>query len=340
MNETVKHNAGPNLMFAIPTLGRPVPLQWALNFKSLNPPINFNCDFNIAFGAEIGLSRQNLAETAIARGCKYLFFLGDDVVPPPHALRQLIYRLEHNPEVDVVGGIYSTKADPSEPLVFQGNGNGPYWEWKIGEFFECTGLGMDCTLIRTSVFAKLGPKPWFKTVDIDRHVDGLASVEQWTEDLFFCEKVTSAGRKIYADAAIICEHWDVFNNKPYRIPANSFPMRQKGIIKDKTALIIGEPIKLSDESFDVTYASLRNDPSSDYRVDIKNLPFDTEQFDFVVCTNPFLDVESILEELIRVSKKDGKVAVLIHHLLDREKITKIGFWSGKIDGDYLEFIKE
>src|ERR1041384_7317 len=128
----VKHNVGPTLMIAIPTLGRPVPLQWALNFKSMNPPINYNCDFNIVFGKEIGEARQQLAEAAVQRGCKYIFFLGDDVVAPPHALRQLIYRMENHPEIDVIGGVYVAKADPAAPLVFKGNGAGSYWAWKVG----------------------------------------------------------------------------------------------------------------------------------------------------------------------------------------------------------------
>ena len=62
MSSEVKHNIGPTLMIAIPTLGRPVPLQWALNFKSMSPPINFNCDFNIVMGKEIGYARNALAK--------------------------------------------------------------------------------------------------------------------------------------------------------------------------------------------------------------------------------------------------------------------------------------
>src|SRR5271166_5643972 len=202
MSTEVKHNVGPTLMIAIPTLGRPVPLQWALNFKSMSPPINFNCDFNIVMGKEIGYARNALAKAAVARGCKYIFFLGDDVVAPPHTIRQLIYRMENMPGVDVVGGVYCAKADPPAPLVFVENGAGSYWDWKIGEFFPVAGLGMDCTLIRTSLFEKL-PEPWFKTVDEDRHVDGIAAQEAWTEDLYFLKKAQDTGAGIYCDAAII-----------------------------------------------------------------------------------------------------------------------------------------
>ena len=38
---------GPGILIAIPTLGRPVNLDWALAFKALNPPINYNINFSI-----------------------------------------------------------------------------------------------------------------------------------------------------------------------------------------------------------------------------------------------------------------------------------------------------
>ena len=42
-----KLHSGPGLVVGLPTLGRPVTLDWALAFKSLNPPINFNSLFQI-----------------------------------------------------------------------------------------------------------------------------------------------------------------------------------------------------------------------------------------------------------------------------------------------------
>ena len=145
-----KDHAGPGLVIGLPTLGRPVPLEWAFAFKSLNPPINYNTIFQIVNGQEIGTARQAIAEFAVEKDAKYLFFLGDDVVIPPHTMRQLIYRLDQDATIDVVGGVSCSKCDPSNPLVFRGNGHGCYWDWKVGEFFEVTGMGLDCTLIRVS----------------------------------------------------------------------------------------------------------------------------------------------------------------------------------------------
>lgn len=333
----VKHNVGPTLMIAIPTLGRPVPLQWALNFKSMNPPINYNCDFNIVMGREIGWARNALAKAAVERGCKYIFFLGDDVVAPPHALRQLIYRMENHPNVDVVGGVYCAKAEPAAPLVFNGNGAGSYWDWKIGEFFSCTGLGMDCTLIRTSVFAKLA-EPWFLTVDNDSFADGKPAAESWTEDLYFCKKVTDAGGQIFCDAAIICEHHDVYAKKAWVLPADSLPMRQKGVTKDKRCLMLGAALALSDESFDVTRCTEDFDHTADYRVGYTCLPFEENQFDFVVVNQHILDIEKLLPELRRVAKKGAKMALLLHPALSGDHA--ITQFKAARNGDFIEVTKE
>ncbi len=333
----VKHNVGPTLMIAIPTLGRPVPLQWALNFKSMNPPINFNCDFNIVMGKEVGEARNALAKAALQRGCKYLFFLGDDVVAPPHTIRQLIYRMENNPNVDVVGGVYVAKADPAAPLVFVENGSGSYWDWKIGEFFKCSGLGMDCTLIRTSILEKL-PEPWFKTVDSDTFMDGIPGAESWTEDLYFCKKVTDGGFGIFCDTSVMCEHHDVYSGKAWKLPKDSYPMRQKGTTRDKKCLILGQQIDLVDDTYDVTRCTQESDHLADYRIAYDNTPFEKDQFDFLIVSDSILDIEHNLPEWKRITKTGGKIAINLHPALAMHyTVARLG---GVQNGNFVELIKE
>jgi hypothetical protein len=303
----------------------------------MNPPINYNCDFNIVFGKEIGEARNALARAAVARGCKYIFFLGDDVVAPPFALRQLIYRMENQPGVDVVGGVYCAKADPAAPLVFNGNGGGSYWDWKVGEFFQCTGLGMDCTLIRTSVFEKL-PEPWFKTVDTDTFMDGKPGAEAWTEDLYFCKQVTDAGFGIFCDGSVICEHWDVYNNKAWKLPKDSLPMRQKAVLKDKRCLILGEPLELSDETYDTVRCSSGSDPVADYRIAFDNLPFEESQFDFLIVTDHILDLDHFLPEWKRVTKQGSKIAINLHPALSEAYV--LSKYNAQRNGCFVEVIKE
>ncbi len=327
---------GPGLVLGIPVLRRPVSLEWAMAWKQLTPPINFNTNFHIVQGKPIADARNEIVEFALNVGAKYLFFLSDDVEVPPHTLRQLIFRMENNPEIGCVGGVYCSKSNPPAPLVFRGNGQGSYWDWKVGEFFQCSGLGMDCTLIRTSILEKL-PEPWFKTVDNDSFMDGIPGAESWTEDLYFCKKVTDAGFGIFCDSSVMCTHDDVYSGKSWKLPKDSLPMRQKGVVRDKRCLILGPGISLSDE-YDQTRCTQDSDHLADYRLSYDNLPFDKDQFDFVVITDHILDIERHLPEWRRVTKSGCKIAINLHPALSQKHaLEKFG---AQLDGSFLEITKE
>lgn len=329
-------NTGPGLLIAIPTLGRPINLEWALSFKALSPPINYNINFSIIKGQEIGAARSAFAKQAIDADAKYLFFLGDDVIVPPHTLRQLIFRMENDPDVGVVGGVYCSKTEIPYPLIFKGNGQGAYWDWKIGEYFECTGLGMDCTLLRTSMLREIS-QPLFKTCDSDQYLDGINNAESWTEDLYFCKKVVEETKyKVMVDTSVICEHFDIYSGKNYTIPKGSLPYRQKTVVKDKKCLILGPKIDLVDDSYEIVQCSDNGDTNADYRCSFDNLPFDAEQFDWVIVTQPqkLLPDLSIIEWQ-RVSK--NKVCFQMISAFNLEKVAFI--FKGKVDGSFIEVEK-
>lgn len=328
---------GPGMLIAIPTLGRPVTLEWALSFKALNPPINYNINFSIIHGREVGEARQAFAKQAIEKDCKYLFFLGDDVIVPPHALRQLIFRMENDPMVGVVGGVYCSKTEISSPLIFKGNGQGAYWDWKIGEYFECTGIGMDCTLIRTDVFRQLN-NDFFVTVDKDQYLDGINNAESWTEDLYFCKRVLeNTDYKVMVDTSVMCEHVDVYSGKKYFLPKGSLPYRQKLITKTKKCLILGPPIDLVDESYDIVRCTDSNDPTADYRLEFDNLPFAEKQFDWVIVTKHIDRMpDKALLEWKRVAK--SKISFNVPEFINKDSVAKT--YNGTVNGSFVEVLLE
>ena len=333
-------HSGPGIVIGVPTLGRPVPLDWAMAFKSMNPPTNYNSVFQLVRGQEIGAARQQIAEYAVSIKAKYLFFLGDDVVCPAHTLKQLIFRLEQDETIGVVGGVYCAKTEPSDPLVYRGNGHGSYWDWKIGEFFEVTGLGLDVNLIRVAIFENL-PKPWFKTVDTDRFLDGINDGEMWTEDLYFYKKVLEAGRyRIFCDASVLCEHHDVYGGKVYRLPPNSLPMRHKAINRDKKCLMIGPRIELGDiekEQFDVVYSG--EEDFTDYRIHAGSLPFENQEFDWVIATIDSIVSFQWIQEWLRVTKT--KLSLRWHKSFSSSYILSYLEKSGKkpeLKDDWIEVL--
>lgn len=316
-----EHNIG--ILWGIPTLFRPISLQWALAFKALNPPINFNTNFAIIPDERIDHARNKICKQALDTNAKYIFFTDDDTVPPAFALRQLIFRMEHQKELGVVGGIYFTKSNPSAPLVFRGNGAGSYWDWKVGEYFEVSGIGMGCTLIRTEILKEI-PEPWFKTVDTDSFLDGENKAEQWTEDLWFCKQVLEKTNwKIYADASIICEHHDAVSRKSWGLPPNSLPTRQLVCEVGKKKILdigCGELVRqeLADEG-ELVRVDIREEANPDYRCDIRQLPFGDGEFDVVFSSHvlehlPRNEFKSTLEEWIRVLKPGGELRFILPNI--------------------------
>lgn len=327
------HNSGPGVIIGVPTLGRAVPIQWAFSLKSMNPPTNFNVIFHVIQNKPIDEARDEFAKFAIEKDAKYLFMLGDDVVAPNHALRQLIFRMEQNPSLGVVGGIYCTKVIPSEPLVYRGNGQGAYWDWKVGEFFEVSGLGMDCTLIRVDLLKKLG-KNWFKTINDDKYLDAVNNAESWTEDLYFCKRVSEETEyKIYADSSILCEHWDINSGTFYKLPIGSLPLRRieiDGALK-QCLFINPSDTQIQTDGFQVT--TFGDSEIYDYRGSKYQLPFDDDQFDWVVVGDNKLSTE--IEEYKRVCKDKGLITLNYHCLIDRQ-VVSAKIENSKIRDGFIE----
>jgi SAM-dependent methyltransferase len=313
---------GPGVVIVIPTLGRPVSLNWAMMFRSLHPPINYNLNVMTIYGKPVAQARNEACEYALKEGHKYIFFLGDDTVPPAYALKQLIFRAEQSEDIGVIGGVYCAKGDPAAPLVFKENGRGSYWNWKVGEFFEVTGLGMDCTLVKTELLKEMEP-PWFKTVDEDKFMDGINQAQQWTEDLWFLKRVVEETPfKVFCDGSLLCEHEDVYSGKTYTLPSNSLPCRQLKVEKKLKAIDVGCGSTDRSKEFpdhELVRVDIREEVNPDYRCDVRSLPFKTEEFDLVFSSHVLehfgrKEWREILKEWIRVLKKTGVLILILPNI--------------------------
>lgn len=316
------------LMVAVPLTGRPLPPAFTWAYANLHPPMCYNVIYATNFDQNrkvipmlVDQARNWFCEQAIANKCKYIFFIDEDVTPPPHTLRQLIFQMEHHPEAAIIGGIYCHKAQPPMPMVFRGNGSGPYWDWKAGEFFEVSGIGMGCTLVRVDALAKI-EKPWFKTVDnMERFWDGDPKAETWTEDLYFAKKITDAGMKIYADSMVLAEHWDMRTMEPTTLPDHCLPLRRMGIKRGDKKIVdlgCGRSHYETDEG-QVLRVDIRDDVGADYRCDLRKLPFGTGEFDIVFSSHTLehfdrKEVPLVLDEWIRILKPEGEFRIILPNI--------------------------
>jgi hypothetical protein len=210
-------------LVAIASSGRLINADMVIAMSMQTPPTHFSMGYMAVKGFPVEIAREKAAEAALELKAKYLWFVDDDTIPPMNAVRRLIYILENYPEIAVCGGVYVTKSDPTQPVVFRGSGQGSFWRWKAGDVFEVTGMGAGCMLIRTSVFNEL-KRPWFAFTQ-EVSYDGIHAGSLVSEDIGFCDAVRKAGYKVFAHGGVLCDHFDASTGVTYVLPADSYPMR-------------------------------------------------------------------------------------------------------------------
>jgi len=136
----------------------------------------------------------------------HLFFIDNDVVPPPDALAKLVAA-----DKPVVSGLYNhmrAEDGEEEPVkrwcVFV-YGERPNNGWGLIPVQQGAGLvpikraGGGCLMIKREVIEKVGA-PWFR---FQYHEYGLM---HYGEDIDFCAKAEKAGFEIFAHFDVKCKH--------------------------------------------------------------------------------------------------------------------------------------
>jgi glycosyltransferase involved in cell wall biosynthesis len=186
----------PSVLVGILTRGI-VPTRWACGYRDLNIPPGGKPIF--LSGMPFDHARNEACKAALAGGYKWLFFLDDDVIPPPDAIEKLARH-----ELDIVSGLYYRRHVPVEPVALRNVPGGRQYvrDFKPGDVVEVDVVGAGCLLIHRRVLEAV-PKPWFEWL-CDR--EDLPKSQQISEDYAFCEKAKRNGFRIYLDTSVQCDH--------------------------------------------------------------------------------------------------------------------------------------
>lgn len=166
---------------------------------SLQIPKGYCLNFNVMANCLVYDARERLAEYAIELGATHLLFLDSDMTPPYDTILSL-----HAKNVDIISGKIFQRKYPYQPCfytkarvdknfkpIMEGPLDPESWPKEGAHGME--GVGMACTMIKTSIFKNI-PKPWFFPMP------GVG------EDLAFCMRARKSGMKIYTDFGIDCGH--------------------------------------------------------------------------------------------------------------------------------------
>lgn len=140
-----------------------------------------------------------------------IFWLDDDVICSPGALRQLYHH-----DTPIASGVYFTKEEGNfaEPLIFPGRcaGTAKYIPAPDGEqkSSEMWGHGMGLTLVKMDVYRRMrdelqlpldcnGQPEWYRTTSGEINQEGNCLDMGGTEDLFFLHNAAKLGYKPIVD---------------------------------------------------------------------------------------------------------------------------------------------
>jgi hypothetical protein len=234
------------LLLATPTLGI-IRFEWAHARYGQVVPINWQLagfDFNYGvLGYSIDDAYNLITKRIVEEGFEWLFIVEDDVVLPVDCFTR-IQRYIVEEQHPLVSGLYYLKADPTQPLVFRGRGNGAFLNFKIGDRVWADGLPMGCLLVDAKILKYL----WENSEEYQA-IDGqtlrkvfvtprrvLIDPKTWTshshcgtQDIYFCDRILnedvlkktgwkSHARKKYpflCDTSIFCRHIDLHTGSQY-----------------------------------------------------------------------------------------------------------------------------
>jgi len=94
---------------------------------------------------------QNLmARSVVENDFEWIIYIeSDNIIPPDTFIRFNEYMNEGS--VPVVSGLYFTKSDPPEPILYRGRGNSFYDDWKLGDKVWVDGIPFGCRLEHASL---------------------------------------------------------------------------------------------------------------------------------------------------------------------------------------------
>lgn len=216
-----------HIMMAIPTLGM-VPIEFMFAAMRMQMPMNGQVFQHIVKGMEVGIARNKAVEAIMMMEKKerprYLFFLGDDMLPEWDSFVRLYEAMEAE-QWDMLTGLYYLKSEPPTPLMWRDDIVGamrPGKDFEVGERVRVDMTGMDFTLIRVSLLEQI-TDPWFKTgpslrmtVDniLEPHIS-QESVTAHTEDAWFMKKAKALGGKMGVHTGVRISHIDVKTGNIY-----------------------------------------------------------------------------------------------------------------------------
>lgn len=150
------------LMVGTPTTGL-IRMEWAAARYGQIIPMNWSYVQIIQFtytpayvplGYMVADAQNIIVKEAIEKEMEWLLFVEHDVILPPDCFIRLNHYIQ-KAEIPVISGLYFTRSQPSDPLVFRGRGTGIYSDWTLGDLVWVDGVPTGILLVHCSILREM-----------------------------------------------------------------------------------------------------------------------------------------------------------------------------------------
>lgn len=313
------------VMLGIPTLtsARRSP-AWIEAVATLNQPMFSSLGRFWVEDQSVATARNMICEEALRRNAEYVVFLSDDVIPIQNMVTQMLARIGGEfPDrdgvprrVSMVTGVYWTKTYPAMPYLWQKEMEGPYLDWRVGEFFPVDLAGCDALMIEVEMLRHI-ERPWFSGEWT--WGDGLKGPQFPTEDFYFFTKARKAGFHLFCDSALQCLHEDrktgqMFGLTKEMYQAGGVPAGGTDALK-VAEIGAGISCPTYGPNCEVVRFDARTDVRPDVRCDVRSLPehhfglYDAVNASHVLEHFDRFDAERLVRHWPRLLKAGGTFVV-------------------------------
>ena len=192
-----------------PTPGNMLPVRMVAALRNLIIPMNQRFIWLPITGMEVGAAYEAAIEMILANPelskWQYLLTFEHDNIPPPDGLLKLYESID---DYDVVGGLYWTKGEGGQPMIYGDPSEMPKSfrpQVPLSDTVQqANGLGMGFNLFRLSLFkdGKIG-RPWFKSQQ--EYIEGKGW-QGFSQDLFFYNQAGALGYRFACDTRVKVGH--------------------------------------------------------------------------------------------------------------------------------------
>ena len=229
-----------------------VPIEWLLNAWQIVPPLLCSLQVMVRKSTLSAQGRNEMTYQAIKDGAKYIFYWDDDTIIPPKAIYDLHNMMERYPDVGVISGVYTTREELPEPLIYKKHGQGAYWNfdpYTPGVLEPIFGAGAGCMMARVSALKEveqiLGGPWWADEQDLKMTEEGRGKAT-WGHDIRFCKRMWATHQmdevgyptpgpdgvedprkkpsekwKVMVAGWIRCYHWDIARQRAFAMPVDA-----------------------------------------------------------------------------------------------------------------------